>query len=331
MKSGLAKTILFATTATCWLLVLGLLSAAGQQTAERASSDNMAPLQVDYLQVQGLRRAVRFYQPRHLADYPALLLALHGSKGDGTRFRRFTDGAFERQANEHGFLVAYPDALGGQWNDCRTSAAYHAALAGVDDIAFLQAVVRRAKEIVGGELAGVFAVGYSNGGHLLFRAAMERPALFTAVAVIGAHLPVPEEHNCHPRNIALPIFFVSGTDDPVNPYSGGEVRIPGGGSPGHVLSAEDSAEYFRKLTGAPKTPIVQRYPDRDTTDGAWVEARHWVGNEEVEVVLMVVHGGGHTLPYPTAKFPAQFVGGTSRDLDGASVLWDFFARHLERY
>ena len=43
---------------------------------------------------------------------------------------------------------------------------------------------------------------------------------------------------------------------------------------------------------------------------------------------MVMHGGGHTLPYPTAKFPAEVVGPTSRDLDGAEVIWEFFQRQL---
>jgi polyhydroxybutyrate depolymerase len=173
-------------------------------------------------------------------------------------------------------------------------------------------------------------VGYSNGGHLLFRAAFEDPAEFTGLAVIGAHLPVPEEEDCRHANKAVSIFLVSGTDDPVSPWTGGEVQIPGGGSPGHVLSAAASAELFQKLAGAPETPIVEVYPDRDTADGARVETRRWVAKGGAEVVLMIVYGGGHTLPYPTANFPAQFVGGTSRDLDGAKVIWDFFARHLQR-
>ena len=327
--SSLANKVLFPALVVWSILTLGTSTTVGQQAAKDSRVGNLPPLPVKYLQVQGLRRAVRFYQPKSLADHPALLLALHGSKGDGARFRRFTNGAFERLADEYGFLLAYPDALGGQWNDCRTSAAYHTALAGVDDIAFLHAVARRAAEMAGSELAGVFAVGYSNGGHLLFRAAFERPREFTALAVIGAHLPVPEENDCHPpARKAVSIFFVSGTDDPVNPWAGGEVQIPGGGSPGHVLSAEASAEHFWKLAGAPETPTVETHPDRDTADGATVETRRWVARGPIEVVLMVVQGGGHTLPHPTAKFPAQFVGHTSRDLNGAKVIWEFFARRM---
>lgn len=325
---GSVKRILYLALAFGWLFTLGTPTAAGQEAAHGFHEGDLPPLSIDYLQVQGLRRAVRFYQPKHLAAHPALLLALHGSRGDGARFRRFTNGAFERLAEEYGFLLAYPDALGGQWNDCRAKAAYHTALAGVDDLAFLDAVVGRARELAGRELAGVFAVGYSNGGELLFRAAFERPSEFTALAVIGAHLPVPEENDCLPSGESVSIFFVSGTEDPVNPWAGGEVRIPGGGTPGHVVSATASADYFRQLAGAPETAVIKMQPDLDTTDGATVETRRWTAEAGTSVVLMAVHGGGHALPSPTAKFPVQYVGPTSRDLDGARLIWNFFVRQM---
>lgn len=44
---------------------------------------------------------------------------------------------------------------------------------------------------------------------------------------------------------------------------------------------------------------------------------------------MVTHGGGHTLPGPSALFSIDIVGRTSRDVDGASEIWRFFARHLK--
>jgi polyhydroxybutyrate depolymerase len=233
-------------------------------------------------------------------------------------------------ADRHGFLVAYPDALGGQWNGCRVRAPYHAALVGIDEIAFLRAVVRRIKEISQRNLAGVFAVGYSNGGHLVFRLALEAPGDFDAFAAIGAHLPVAEERDCDSSDMPVPIFLVSGTEDPINPWAGGEVRPPSGRSLGHVLSAEATAQYFRTLAGVTNVPTIERHADRDAKDGVQVETRRWPARGRGEIVIMVMHGGGHTLPHPTARFPVDLVGRTSRDLDGASAIWDFFARHLRR-
>jgi polyhydroxybutyrate depolymerase len=291
--------------------------------------DHLDSLPIDYVTTQGLRRPVRFYRPERLADRPALLLALHGSGGDGERLRRLTGQAFERLADEQGFLVAYPDALGGHWNDCRGRAPYHAALAGIDDVGFLRAVADRAANLVGGELAGVFVVGYSNGGHLVFRAALEAPRDFTAFATIGAHLPVAEERDCSSSAASVSILMVSGTDDPINPFDGGTVRPPGGGSPGEVLSAQATARYFARRAGAPEDPTLERHPDRDPGDGTRVETRHWRAEGRQEVALMVVRGGGHTLPHPTAPFPVEIVGRTSRDMDGARSIWTFFARQLE--
>lgn len=44
----------------------------------------------------------------------------------------------------------------------------HGAIQGIDEAAFLRAVVGCAKEIASSDLAGVFDVGYWNGGHLVF-------------------------------------------------------------------------------------------------------------------------------------------------------------------
>lgn len=300
---------------------------AEEMAAGRAISAP-SPLPIELVRVQGLHRAVRFYRPKRLGDPPALIIALHGSGGDGERFRHLTDGAFDRVADQQGWLVAYPDALGRQWHDCRARAPYRSALVGVDDIAFLRAVGRHAEEIVGGDLAGVFVVGYSNGGHLVFRIALQASSGFSAVAAIGAHLPVPDERQCGASDRPISILLVSGTEDPINPWAGGEVRSPGGTPYGRVVSAEATAAYFTNLAGLAGPPSIEREPDRDDRDGAWVETRRWAAEGGMEVVLIVVHGGGHSLPHPTAPFPAGWVGRTCRDMDGAKTIGDFFARHL---
>jgi polyhydroxybutyrate depolymerase len=310
-----------------WLLILGTQTTVAQESTRRTDTRTVDHLPVEFVQVQGVRRTVRFYKPGHLADRPTLLLLLHGGNGDGERFRRLTARAFERLADEKGFLVAYPDALGGQWNGCRAGASYHKALAGIDEIAFLRSVVKRAGIILGRKPAGVFVVGYSNGGHLVFRLALQAPDAFDALATIAANLPVPEELDCDASDSPVSIFLISGTDDPINPWEGGTMTPPGGGLLGHVISAGETAHYFQKLLGGGSEPRIQHYSDRDGQDGTRVETRHWVGQGH-EVVLMVVHGGGHTLPLPTARFPAGIVGRTSHDIDGSREIWKFFARHI---
>jgi polyhydroxybutyrate depolymerase len=309
-------------------LVLACQASMGAESGAGWSAAAIEPLPVEFLEVQGLRRAVRFYQAQHLAARPALVIALHGGGGTGERFRLLTDRAFEKLADEQGFVVAYPDAIGGHWNGCRSKAPYHEALRGIDDIAFLRAVERRAEELVGWDLSGIFAVGYSNGGHMIFRLALETPEAFTALAAIAANLPVPEELDCRASHKPVSIFLVEGTQDPINPWAGGTVTPPGGGSLGQVLSAEATAHYFEQMLGHAAAPSIEPQPDRDAHDGTRVDLRRRRG-EGHEVVLMTVHGGGHSLPLPSGHFPADIVGPTSRDLDGARVIWSYFAQHLD--
>jgi polyhydroxybutyrate depolymerase len=288
------------------------------------------PLEPHRLSTQGLHRSYHLYRPATLAPRPALVVALHGSGGDGLRFRRLTGGAFDRVADEHGFIVAYPDALGRQWKDCRGRAPYQAALAGIDDAQFLRELVDDVSGTLGRELAGVFVVGYSNGGHMAFRLALEAPDAFDGFAAIAAHMPVAAENACSLAGEAVSVLLVSGTEDRINPWDGGPVRPPGGALLGHVLSAEASAARFASLLDSPQPVAVDRLPDRVPDDGATVEIATWRDETGHEVVLVSVVGGGHVLPHPTAPFPLELVGPTSRDVDGAELIWAFFERRLRR-
>ncbi len=40
----------------------------------------------------------------------------------------------------------------------------------------------------------VYVFGYSNGGHMAFRLAMEAPAEIAAIASVAANLPTPDGH-----------------------------------------------------------------------------------------------------------------------------------------
>lgn len=128
----------------------------------------------------------------------------------------------------------------------------------------------------------------------------------------------------------MPLFLVAGTEDPINPWTGGEVVPPGGASPGHVISAEATARYFAASAGIQGCPQVTTHPDVDIEDNVQVETRRWTAPGASEVVLMVVQGGGHTLPLPSGRFPADLTGRTGRDLNGAREIWAFFARQPKR-
>ncbi len=274
------------------------------------------------IKVGELERSYLLYAPARPAAAPALLVVFHGSMGSPGKIRVETGYGFDRLADRHGFVVAYPQGYEGHWNDCRKTADYEARRLDIDDAGFFETLVAQLRRRHKVDPARIFVAGLSNGGHFVFRLALEHPDLIAGAAVFGANLPTPDNNVCAARGPPPPIMLVNGTDDPINPYEGGKVTLFGFGNRGTVLSARESAAYFARSAGAtdPVTRILPRAPD----DGTRVERTAWQapGGKEV-VVLLSVHGGGHVVPQAAYR-PPRLLGDVTRAIDGPFEAWDFF-------
>lgn len=288
-----------------------------------------APVRRDSIRVGDRTRSYAFHAPARLAPDPPLVIALHGSMGDAEQMRRATGYGFERLAERHGFIVVYPEGYERHWNDCRRKGPYAANRLGIDDVAFMRALVARFRSAYGVDSARVFAVGLSNGGHLGYRLALEAPGLVRGVAAVAANLPVPEELDCAPAGGATSVLVMNGTEDPINPYGGGRVTLFGFGDRGTVLSARETAGYFARRAGIADAPATRRIAQPDGSGPTSAERAVWRSAGGAEVVLYTIHGGGHTFPQPHVRF-RRILGRTHRALDGPAEIWSFFARQDPR-
>ncbi|MDX1647241.1 MAG: PHB depolymerase family esterase [Longimicrobiales bacterium] len=255
------------------------------------------PLESGSISVGGHARSYFVFHPEGTGRSSAssgrpLVLAFHGSGGDAARFRGFLGGALEEAARERGWILAYPEALRGVWSDCRKSARVHDGA--IDDLAFVRALVEHLAGTRGADPSRVYGLGYSGGGHMAFRLALEAPSLLAAVAVFAASPPRPEASRCRPVDDAVPLLMVNGTADLVSPFRGGDVIAPDGLPLGAVMASVEGARYF--------------------------EGR---GGGVVPVRLVTVEGGGHVVPGPASRFPAA-AGRTSRMFSGVERALDFF-------
>lgn len=275
------------------------------------------------LEHDGLTRTWRAYVPSTTAEQPPLVLVLHGSNMDGGEMIRWTSRAFDVAAEEHGFIAVYPDGHKRYWNDCRREAGYPANREQVDDVGFLRALVEQAAQTHGLATPEVFVVGISNGGHMAYRLGYEAPRLVDGIAALVANVPAPDNLGCEPSGLPVPTLIINGTDDPINPYGGGVVDVFGDTTRGLVLSAPESARYWAELAGHQGPGREIRWPDRAPDDGTRVTSTVWSGNGRPPVELITVHGGGHTLPHPAARY-ARILGRTSHEFDTAEVVWRFF-------
>ena len=175
-------------------------------------------------------RSFGVYVPATLSKPTPLVVALHGSGETGAEFRWHTGYDFDRLADKHGFVVAYPDGFERHWDDCRAAATYTARRDHVDDVAFIHALIQRLHQTVGITDGVVFAVGHSNGAQMAYRLALELPDEITAVAAISAGLPAADNLDCRPRGAPISVLIMNGTADPLNPYEGGRMTIFGFGN-----------------------------------------------------------------------------------------------------
>jgi polyhydroxybutyrate depolymerase len=284
-----------------------------------------ASVRRDTLRVGESQRSYVYYVPAKVAPRPPLLLALHGSMGHAGQMRRATAYRFEQLADDHGFILAYPEGYEGHWNDCRKKGPYAAKRLRIDDVSFMRALIAHFRSAYGVDSGRVFAVGLSNGAHLGYRLALEAPELVRAIAAVAANLPTEENFDCTPVGGAVPVLILNGTEDPINPFAGGRVTIFGFGDRGSVLSAHESAAYFARRNGIAGAPVIERIPQKGSSP-TYAERSQWRSATGADVVLYTIHGGGHTLPLPRSRGP-RILGRTHPGLDGPAEIWRFFARH----
>lgn len=281
----------------------------------------------------GLQRSFLVYIPKRLPDRVPVVLVLHNSAGTAKRMRSSTAWAFEQIADRHGAVIVYPEGFERHWNDCRATGNYAAKRRAVDDVGFLRAVVARldgdpalgARRIAEEQ---VFAAGFSNGGHMALRLALEAPDFVAGVAAIAASLPAADNFDCEPSGRSVPVMLINGDSDPISPYDGGDIWSLGPfNRRGAVQSTLATAEYFRALAGYTDPPFEHRYPDADPADGTVATRMVWSADDRPEIDVITIHGGGHTIPHPQMAMPRIF-GRTGHDVPTTDEIWRFFRRQL---
>lgn len=277
------------------------------------------------VQVGKLNRTYLYHAPKSLQANPPLVFVFHGGGIDAEKMREITAYEFERLADEHNFIVVYPNGFEKSWNGCRKRAPYPENLKNIDDPAFVRALIHHFRVEYGVDSSRVFAMGFSNGGHMVYRLALEMPNEFAAIAAVGANLPAEEDCDCLYSEKPVSVMIVNGTEDPINPFEGGEVKLPDGTNLGSVLSATATADYFRRLAGHHEKPAAHLYPDGDGNNATSAERLNWASGALPEVSLIKINGGGHTIPQNKFKLP-EIYGSTNTDINSLEEIWKFFAR-----
>ena len=264
------------------------------------------------------------YLPAKSMAHPALIIALHGSMGSAEQVRQVFGYDFDLLADRQGFLVVYPQGYQGHWNDCKVKGPYAAKREHIDDVGFLHALVDHLATDHHVDTTHVYVAGVSNGGSMTLCLALQTPNFARAYAAVVASVPTPANMAVLPGQQPVSVMLMNGTDDPINPWQGGDVVLwPVLGNRGPVLSAQASIDYFRKLDGLDGAPQVTRLPDRDPEDGSTIVRSLWSESGKRRIALYAIQGGGHGAPHP-ATYGRRLLGHSNRDIHAAFEIWQFF-------
>jgi polyhydroxybutyrate depolymerase len=274
---------------------------------------DVPPVQIetDYV---GPPRTYRIYVPQSYTPDEAtpLVVMLHGAGGTGLHMSYMT--GMSRLADENGFVVAYPDGIGLNWN-------FHSAPepgTALDDTAFLTAMVDDLALDLNIDRQRVYAAGYSNGGHMAFRLACEATDTFAAIASAGATLSTGMLGLCIEAQ-PIPIITMHGTHDSIIPWGG----VPDRG----VYSATDTVSFWLgrnrcdvenvaeeelpQLGYSPQTQVRRFIFDCSATNTG--------------VQFYAVVNGGHNWPGIAGEIPEEIADDQNMDFHASQVIWDFFA------
>lgn len=271
--------------------------------------------------VDGLERSYLVVCPADAAGPRPVVLAFHGGRGNARQMQRYS--RFDALAKKEQFVVVYPEALYGNWNDGRGVRFLRAQRENVDDMKYVRAVVDDVAKHCPIDRSRIFATGISNGAFISHRLAAEASDLVAAVAPVVGGMAPPIAEKFSPE-FPVSILIIQGDADPLIPYDGGGVAANLGPARGKLAPTPETLARYVKRNGNAGEPVITTQ-DNDPDDGTTVEIRKYPdGPGGVKTELYLVKGGGHCWPGRPAYLPERTIGKASQEFSATDVIWDFF-------
>jgi polyhydroxybutyrate depolymerase len=253
--------------------------------------------------IDGALRTAVVHTPDQIAGASAmpLVIALHGSDGSGADLQALT--GYDDIADREGFVVAYADGLlvdgygasSRSWNSGQCCDP--ATSAGVDDVAFIEALIDRLVDRYPVDSERVFVAGHSNGAIMAQVLGCRLADRIAGVASVAGALD--DTQSCNPSR-GVPFLEVHGTYDQNVSWDAGE----------HSVAA------WRQFNGC--DGYGSRLTNGAVTTTTWDECR-----TSAPVQFISLDGAEH--PWPSRRTPTNDELNVSFALDATEATWAFFS------
>jgi polyhydroxybutyrate depolymerase len=241
----------------------------------------------------GLERTYRLYVPSTIAHRSAvpLVVNMHGAGSNAFEQEYYSE--FDQVADTAGFIVVYPNGLNGLWNVYQGGSP--------NDVGFISALIDTLSANYNVDQHRIYATGMSMGGFMSYKLACHLSDKIAAIASVAGLLSDPQ---CAPSR-AFPVCQFHGTADSTVLYDFVPITI----------------NFWTGLNECTDSTVVN-LPDIDTTDQSTVTLTTYKPcNENTEVLLYTINGGGHS--WPGASY---IIDVTNQDIHANVEIWKFFSR-----
>ena len=240
----------------------------------------MAQAQIQQFEWQGVQREYLVKIPSEHNETIPVLYFLHGLGDNITRLDN--EFQFQQVADDFGWMLVVPQALnegyGTMWNAALMSSS-------IDDSGFLMALLDTLAVHHSVNLDSVFFTGFSMGGFMTHRMAIEHGDRITACAPVSGL--ITHAMASHAAVAPVRMLHIHGTSDPVVGYDGNSQYF--GGNLG--LSVEAIVNYWKNANHCLDEPTIDTLPDLHN-DGLRFVRYTYEGDAELQHIKVI--GGNHS-------------------------------------
>lgn len=302
------------------------LAAPSMPTTTTNFNDLLTPgRHIVTLPLDGFERKFIFFTPTGFKPGQPLPLVVffHGAGGSAWQASR-TYGWMEK-SNHETFFLAFPEGMPVRpqnessfllnpniWRDERAGMRTH----NVNDVHFFEVLLGKLQAALPVDPRRIYVTGFSNGAAMTFTLGSHYSDHIAAIA------PVSSQSFIHVDKLArpLPVYYLTGTADPLIPYNGGHVTLPWGNSR-DMPPVQESVDEWVRLDGCPPRPQVL-----SDENGVRV-LRYGPGRDNSEIIFTTIEGNGHHWPNTPEPLPHAISGPSLDPFNATDRIWDFFKHH----
>lgn len=272
------------------------------------------------------RQYLEYVPSSYNASTPApVLFVLHGLGDDMSNM--FSATGFRAIANQHGWIVITPQALeatvsllgqsmsiGTAWNSGVSANALGSNIIvndGVDDSGFMMAILDDLIANYNVDQSRVFVTGFSMGGFMANRLAIEHGDRIAAIASVSGTVGNEVKEATPTGHVSA--MHIHGTGDGTVGYENAAFNVLIM-SVSVGLGAEATVDFWRNYNHCSSTPTVTNFPDIANDSLTFEKYLYEGGDNGTKTAFIKVNGGDHTWYYTPAN-----------DIDYTTEIYNFFA------